>query len=76
MFDQEKIDRVCLRCKYFRVKNSENGQCKVDKAAVEDLLLKGINDSCERWLDAGQQYYIRLGWMKKQQEKVEQQLIC
>ncbi len=72
MFDRERIDKICLRCKYFRLKNVQSGECKVDKATVEELPVMDINHTCDRWLDVGQQYYIRLGWLKKQKEIIEQ----
>ncbi len=33
-----------------------------------------IDFSCEQWQDCGQQYYIRLGWIKGQAAKTNQQV--
>lgn len=37
MFDKEKIEIVCLRCKYFRVIDTVTGKCKIDKATTKKL---------------------------------------
>ena len=72
MFDKEKIEIVCLRCKYFRVIDTVTGKCKIDKATTKKLPIMKHEGSCDRWLDCGQQYFIRLGWVKKQKEVNEQ----
>ena len=69
-------DTTCIRCKFFRMKNSSKGTCRLLSRRTEPKL----NDreqqvktdfSCEQWQDCGQQYYIRLGWIKGQAEKEE-----
>lgn len=72
MFDKEKIEKICLRCKFYRVTDTEFGKCKVDKATVKELPVMKHRDNCDRWLDCGQQYFIRLGWVKKQKEVQKQ----
>ena len=57
-------ERTCLNCKFFRLKDTQSGICRVDKT-VENYPAKGVKDNCELWVDAGQQYYIRSGWIKK-----------
>lgn len=57
-------ERSCLNCKKFRLEDAQSGLCRVDKT-VEHYPMKSIKDCCEQWVDAGQQYYIRLGWIKK-----------
>ena len=61
-------ERTCLNCKVFRLVDTQSGICRVDKT-VEHYPMKGVKDSCELWVDAGQQYHIRLGWIKKTSEK-------
>ena len=60
-------ERTCLNCKTFRLEDTQSGICRVDKT-VESYPTKGVKESCERWVDAGQQYHIRLGWIKKTSE--------
>lgn len=61
-------ERSCLNCKTFRLEDTQSGVCRVDKT-VEKYPMKSIKDCCEKWVDAGQQYYIRVGWIKKTSEK-------
>ncbi|RUM46503.1 MAG: hypothetical protein DSY80_02000 [Desulfocapsa sp.] len=63
-------EKNCLNCKTFRLENVDSGVCRVDKT-VESYPVKALKDSCEKWADAGQQYYIRQGWIKKTLEKEE-----
>ncbi|BCO08827.1 hypothetical protein [Desulfolithobacter dissulfuricans] len=61
---------TCLSCKFYKVKDTTSGFCLVtvkktgnreaERPAVE------AQTSCDQWEDAGQQYYIRLGWIKSQ----------
>lgn len=63
MKDTEKI---CLTCKKYRLQDTESGICRLHK--VDDVALypkKKNEDTCESWKNCGQQYYIRLGWIKK-----------
>ena len=64
-------ERSCLNCKKFRLEDAQSGICRLDKS-VEHPPMKRIKDCCEHWIDAGQQYYIRVGWIKKSQEKEAQ----
>jgi len=56
--------QICLRCKYFRLETVEAGLCRVDKNTDKNYPAMDKNDHCPRWRDCGQQYYIRLGWIK------------
>ncbi|MEN8200309.1 MAG: hypothetical protein ABFR63_09590 [Thermodesulfobacteriota bacterium] len=64
--------KICLSCRKFRLEDTQSGVCRVDKS-VEHYPMKGIEDSCEKWVDGGQQYHIRQGWikstLKKEKEK-------
>lgn len=64
MFDKDIKEHNCLACTFFRLTDTETGSCKVDKSLRPDYPLKKPEESCELWQDAGQQYYIRLGWLK------------
>ena len=58
------VKKVCLSCKYFRLERVDRGLCRVDKDSDKNYPLKQKNDDCVRWQDCGQQYFIRLGWIK------------
>lgn len=60
------VKKKCLSCTFFRLKTVGAGVCRVDKNLSKDYPSKTTNDICERWSDAGQQYYIRTGWIKAQ----------
>ena len=71
MYDVEKIEQNCLRCKSFRLVDELVGLCRVDKDTNPELPEKKLQDTCERWKDCGQQYYIRLGWLKNKAKSQE-----
>lgn len=61
-----KPKEICLSCKFFRLTEVDTGICRVVKRdKVEEYPVKNNNDTCEMWKNCGQQYYIRLGWIKK-----------
>lgn len=65
-----KVESICLSCKKFRPLDVNEGLCRLKKQAnVEDYPKKNHKDSCESWVNCGQKYYIRLGWLKKMEEK-------
>lgn len=49
----------------------DSGECKATGATPEERDLVAADHCCEKWEDAGQQYYIRLGWIKGQKKKEE-----
>lgn len=69
MFDKEKIIKNCLRCKNFRLVDESIGKCKQKVDGVTVRTEKGLEESCENWQDSGQQYYIRLGWLKNKKSE-------
>ena len=56
----------CLSCKYFRLETVDAGICRVLKNIDKNYPVKNQTDDCVKWQDCGQQYYIRLGWIKAQ----------
>ncbi len=56
--------KICLCCKYFRLESVDAGLCRVDKDTDKNYPAKNNNDHCLNWHDCGQQYFIRLGWIK------------
>ncbi len=55
--------KICLDCRNFSLQTVATGVCKVVKG-LPAYPVKATEDSCARWLDCGQQYYIRIGWIK------------
>lgn len=64
--------RICLSCRKFRLDDPQSGICRVDKS-VEHYPMKRKDETCELWQDAGQQYYIRTGWIKRTLAKQEEE---
>ncbi|MBU0945768.1 MAG: hypothetical protein KJ804_02085 [Proteobacteria bacterium] len=67
--------KTCLSCRKFRLDDPHSGICRVDKS-VDHYPMKRTDESCALWQDAGQQYYIRSGWIKRTlatKEEAEQQ---
>lgn len=60
--------RICLSCRKFRLEDPHSGVCRVDKT-VNPYPVKTTEETCEKWIDGGHQYHIRLGWIKKTLEK-------
>ena len=54
----------CLSCKFYRLENAESGVCRVDKELTTNYPRKDTDDQCLRWRDSGQQYFIRIGWIR------------
>ncbi len=65
------VKKICLSCKYFRLESVEQGLCRVDKDKEKKYPTKDKNDGCARWHNCGQQYYIRLGWIKAERAGVQ-----
>ena len=65
---------ICMNCKYFKIEDEFTGYCRVavygkkeKKTEQNPMVLQ--DNFCEKWQDCGQQYYIRLGWLKAQKKK-------
>ena len=56
--------RICLSCRNYRLEDPSSGVCRVDKT-VENYPKKTTEETCDKWIDGGHQYDIRLGWIKK-----------
>ncbi len=66
-------EKSCLCCNFFRLKEVDKGVCRVEKKSDKDYPLKGNEESCPKWQDSGQQYYIRLGWIKARRVEGQQE---
>ena len=60
---QNKL-KICLCCKHFRLESVDAGLCRVDKDIDKNYPVLDKSGHCRRWSDCGQQYFIRLGWIK------------
>lgn len=58
--------RMCLSCRHYRPTDEARGRCRVRKGSVEPSAypIMSHEDSCESWQDVGQQYHIRVGWVR------------
>lgn len=63
--------KKCLSCKFYRPDDEVTGRCRVDKGSVDHrpYPIMKHEDICDKWMDAGQNYYIRVGWVKSVKEK-------
>ena len=61
----EKIKQNCLTCKYYRLIESDSGVCRVDKSIKPNYPETKNEESCGKWNDCGQHYFIRVGWIKR-----------
>ncbi len=59
----QREKKTCLGCKYFRLEDIHSGICRVEKDR-RPYPVKLHGDLCPRWTGCGQQYFIRLGWMR------------
>ena len=60
---------TCLRCKFYKIEDIVSGVCRDQKKGSGNTPPRPMvkqDDTCEKWTDCGQQYYIRLGWIKSQ----------
>lgn len=65
-------EKICLSCRHFSLQEIDAGVCKVVKGE-DGYPVKAASGTCDRWLDCGQHYFIRTGWIKARlaQEKGE-----
>jgi hypothetical protein len=72
------MNQICMSCKFFKIEDVFSGCCKEPskKSGDDKNTLRYVkkDDSCEQWHDCGQQYYIRLGWIKAQQKQANDML--
>ena len=68
---QLQKEKTCLGCKHFRLEDIHSGVCRLGKSG-DPYPMKLHSDLCEHWSGCGQQYYIRLGWIKNKLAKEEE----
>ncbi len=67
------MEATCLSCKFYKVEDALSGFCRVivretGNRDAEKPMVRA-DSACDKWVDSGQQYYIRLGWIRAQEEK-------
>ena len=64
----KKPEQTCLSCKRFHLVDVHQGKCRKDKGKIDksEYPVMKHADRCDDWIDAGQDYYIRVGWIKRQ----------
>ncbi len=64
----------CLNCKYYQINDVRSGYCRVEslvsKQPAAEKPLKDADDHCSQWVDCGQTYYIRLGWIRNKEKEM------
>jgi len=66
---------TCMNCKFYKIEDTMSGYCRVkvretgDKDSPRPMVRQ--DDFCSKWVDCGQQYYIRLGWVRSQDKQNE-----
>ncbi len=65
------METTCLSCKFYKVEDAVSGVCRVlvketGNRDAERPMVRA-DGACDKWVDSGQQYYIRLGWIRSQQ---------
>ena len=63
--------RVCLSCKHYRPTHISQGKCRLGRGTIDpsDYPFMNHEDGCESWKDAGQQYHIRVGWIRNMKDR-------
>lgn len=71
MVVHKHLQKACLSYKRFRPTSVKEGICRLDKSLSPNYPVMKHGENCDKWETCGQQYYIRLGWVKKQEEMAE-----
>lgn len=66
---------TCINCKFFKIEDILSGYCRVQVHETgdrnSDRPTVKLEDTCTKWADCGQQYHIRLGWIRSQKQNQE-----
>lgn len=66
--------QICLSCKLFKLVDQFGGKCRLQGSTHgtnDSYPTVALDHSCQHWADSGQNYFIRKGWLRAQQEKKE-----
>jgi hypothetical protein len=62
----KKNKHACLSCRHYRPKDVARGRCRLEKGKIDPSAYPLMNheDCCDSWQDVGQQFHIRVGWIR------------
>jgi hypothetical protein len=67
------MEKNCLNCKFYKLEDVFSGFCRKQssegEAGKKTYQMVRADEVCEDWVNAGQQYYIRIGWIEAQKKK-------
>jgi len=68
---KKQYDKICLSCQHYHLVDERQGKCRLDKGRIEksEYPVRQHQDACGSWKDGGQQYFIRVGWIKSVRER-------
>lgn len=69
----KESDKICIRCTFYRLDDEHGGVCRKDKSKNPHYPHMKADDRCASWRDCGQQYFIRLGWLKRRQAELREE---
>ena len=63
---RKKNKPTCLSCTHYRPTGVTVGRCRLDRGKIDPSVypVMAHEDCCESWQDAGQNYHIRVGWIR------------
>ncbi len=67
------VKEQCLSCRFYHLRATDSGVCRVDKGGGGIYPVKQPEDLCPKWRDGGQQYFIRVGWIKARKAAGDQE---
>ena len=69
------MKQSCINCQFYKVEDALSGYCRAtaQKNPDEEGQQRMVSHdyACSAWVDCGQNYYIRLGWIKAQEKKTD-----
>ena len=70
------MKKQCINCKSYKVNDEAGGFCrwsdKTKKTGGQDWSQVQSDNVCDHWVDCGQNYYVRLGWLQAQKKKEQE----
>ncbi len=67
------VKKICLSCKYYKIEDTMSGFCRMEILTTgnrdAEKPMVQMDSSCDKWIDCGQTYYIRLGWIRNLEQE-------
>jgi hypothetical protein len=60
------VNKECLNCRWLKLDDIYSGICRKLQGKDAPRPMVKTTYSCGDWQNAGQQYHIRMGWIKNQ----------